>query len=296
METNKNDKLRKNLNTNILLSVGISFMLIITIAFATITYAWVFSSEFYGISGVNIELGKSQGLVMIINGNVLETININTYLGGSFSTFSLKEASSDNGRDLHLRDSGMYYDDEENIYDNVDIARDGVGIIQFREANASDHNVSFLYFNLLLEATGQNRYLVFNADESYIKDIEGNLLYPIRISLTFVEGENIDTKIIGNRQEYVGNYHTKPVGEIDSVTKVGYNSTQNVETFNGYTGYENGEFNPEKTLYHFQENVPVNVIVRIWLEGGDPLCTNSIAGSFLNISLLFDNIAEEEVN
>lgn len=295
MESRLNKQLNKNIRTNVLISISISVALIFMIAFASVTYAWIFSSQFSGIAGVNIELGKSQGLVMTINGNVQEVISINTFLGDSFSTFLLKETSSQNGRNLYLRDSGMYYDDAENLYDNIDIGRDGVGIIQFREAEIADHNTSFLYFNLLLEATGQNRYLVFNAEESYIKDIEGNPLYPIRISLTFVSGQTTHTKIIGNRQEYYGNYYTKAISSIDSVTKVGYNANQDVETFNGYTGYEAGVFDETKTLYHFEENEPVSVIVRIWLEGGDPLCTNSIAGSSLDISLLFDNIGESEV-
>ena len=281
---------------NMLLTVGMSIVLIFVIAFASITYAWVFSSEFSDINGVNIVLGESQGLVMTINGNVSESININNYLGASFSTFSLKEASSQNGRDLFLRDSGMYYNDTENIYENVEVARDNVGIIQFREAQMEDRNTGFLYFNFTLESVGDNRYLIFDAENSFIKDIANNALEPVRVSITFTEGSTTQTKIIGTRQEYSENYYTGAINSIDSTTKVGYAANQNVDTFYGYTGYSGENLDPTKTLYYLPEGLQINVVIRIWLEGGDPLCTNAIAGTLLNIALMFDNIAESEVS
>ncbi|MGD9901243.1 MAG: hypothetical protein AB7S44_01755 [Spirochaetales bacterium] len=276
-------------------SLLISLTLILVVGIISVSYAWVFSTEFSDITGVNIVLGESQGLVMTVNGNVSESININNYLGASFSTFSLKEASSSDGRDLFLRDSGTYYVDEENIYEGIDVASDEIGIIQFRDADLSDRNVSFIYFDLTLESTGDNRYLIFDDTNSYIKDISNNLINPVRVSLTFVEGESTTTKIIGNRQEYYGNYYTEAVSNIDSITKVGYTTDQDVETFAGYNGYEDSVFSASHTLYYLTNGVQIHVVVRIWLEGGDPLCTNSIAGSLLNIALQFDNIAESEV-
>jgi hypothetical protein len=284
-----------NSNSKMLFYASISFALIFMLVFASVTYAWVFATQFSNIQGVDIILGESQGLVMTVNGNVSETININNYLGASFSTFSLKEASSSNGRDLYLRDSGMYYIDEENIYESVDVARDNIGIIQFRDAQVEDQNASFVYFNIALESVGDNRYLIFDAANSYIKDIYNNPLDPVRVSLTFVEGETVETKMVGNRQEYFGNYYTEAIGSIDSLTKVGYSTNQNVETFAGYTGYNGATFDSNKTLYYLQDGHRVNLIVRIWLEGGDPDCTNAIAGSLLNIALKFDNLAESEV-
>lgn len=286
----------KNPKSNILFFVGISFALIFVIAFVSITYAWVFSTQFSDISGVNIILGESQGLVMTINGNVSESININNYLGAAFSTFSLKEASSSNGRNLYLRDLNMYYDDVENIYENVtNISRDNIGILQLREAQIEDQNVSFIYFNLTLESVGDNRYLIFDDINSYIKDINNQPLDAVRASLTFIDGEYTETKIIGNRQEYATNYFTEAVYDVDSTTKVGYTTDQNVDTFSGYTGYTGTVFDSSKTLYYLESGQRINLVIRIWLEGGDPDCTNAIAGTFLNVSLYFDNIAESEV-
>lgn len=275
-------------------SLAISFLLIFMLAAATITYSWVFTTQFSDITGVNIVLGESQGLVMTINGNVEESISINNYLGASFSTFSLKEASSANGTDLYLRDSGTYYIDTEGIYDAINVAEDSIGIIQFREAALEDQNDSFIYFYLTLESSGDNRYLIFDDVNSYIEDT-GVDVNPIRVSLSFDDGTTTTTKIIGNRQEYTGNYSSSPISSVDSITKVGYEGTHDVESFAGYTGYDGPTFDSNRTLYHLQNGVQTDVIVRIWLEGGDPLCTNSIAGSLLDISLQFDNIADSEV-
>jgi hypothetical protein len=291
----KNMKPNHKINIRGLLPISISLMLALMITFSTITYAWIFSTQFSDITGINVLLGESQGLIMAINGNVSQSISINDYLGASFSAFSLKEASSSNGRDLFLRDSGMYYSDTENIYENISVARDEIGIIQFREAEITDQNTGFIYFNLTLQALGDNRYLIFNALDSYIEDTNDQAIEPIRVSLTFIDGENVETKIIGNRQEYYGNYSTESVDSIDSITKVGYNGTQDVETFSGYTGYNGEVFDEDRTLYCLQDGVVIQLVIRIWLEGGDPLCTDSIAGSLLNIVLKFDNIAESEV-
>ena len=196
---------------------------------------------------------------------------------------------------MFLRDSGAYFYDEFNIYDGIDVARDDTGIIRFRAAGSEDNNVSMIYFNFILESTGDNRYLFFDSVNSFIKDIDENLIEPIRVSLTFTEGTNVDTIIIGNRQEYTGNYYTDAVSNIDSTTKVGYTTTQNVSSFEGYNGYNNSVFDANKTLYYLEQGVQIGVVVRMWLEGGDPMCTNTISGSTVDISLRFDNIEESEV-
>lgn len=103
------------------------------------------------------------------------------------------------------------------------------------------------------------------------------------------------TRVVGNRQEYIGNYHTQAVENIDSETKVGYVTNQNVNSFAGYNGYNNGVFDENKTLYFLQQDLNTSVVVRIWLEGGDPLCDDEISSSTLNIGLQFDNIEESEV-
>ena len=278
-----------------MLPLVISFALIFVIAFVSLSYAWVFSTYFSNIAGVNIALVESQGLIMTLNGEITQSIDINSYLGGSFSTFSLKEVSSSNGQDIYLRDSGTYYIDDDHIYDEVDVARDDTGIIKFRAAEVADQNTNFIYFDLKIESTGDSRYLIFDSANCYIKDTSNNYIEPIRISLTFIEGASTNTKIIGNRQEYIGNYYTEAVTSIDSITKVGYTTTQNVSSFDSYNGYTNAVFDEDKTLYYLPQGVQVGVIIQIWLEGGDPLCTNSIAGSSLDVAMQFDNIAESEV-
>lgn len=292
---NQDSKKLKKSNFKTVFSLSISFALILLLGLVSFTYSWVFATDFSDITGMNISLAESQGLVMSLDGQVAHSIDINAYLAGSLSTFALKEASSTNGRDLFLRDEGMYFNDVEGIYDGVNVARDDVGIIQFRQASMGDRNTSFIYFNLNLEATGDNRYLIFDSANCYIEDISNQPVEPIRVSLTFVEGENINTYIIGNRQEYLGNYHTEAVTSIYAEDKVGYTSNQDVSFFSAYNGYTSSVFDSNKTLYYLEENTSINMIVRIWLEGGDPLCTNYIAGTELNVSLAFDNIAESEV-
>ncbi len=286
---------RNNRKFKVTFSLSVSFVLIFMIGFVSLTYAWIFETDFSGIGGMNISLSESQGLVMTLDGNVTQSIDINSYLAGSFTTFDLKEASSSNGIDLFLRNEGMYYDDSAGIYDAIDVAEDNVGIIQFRDAIIADYNESFIYFDLKLLATGDNRYLIFDSDNCYIQDTDTNDVEPIRISLTFVEGETTVTHIFGNRQEYLGNYSTGAVSSIDGTTEVGYTTDQGVNAFADYNGYTSSVFDSDKTLYHLQEDTPTDLYIRIWLEGGDPLCTNTIAGSELNIELLFDNLSDAEV-
>ena len=282
-------------NLKVMLALSLSLFLAVVLAFVSISYAWIFSTYFSDITGMNIALSDSQGLIMIINGEVTQTISINDYLGEAFSEFSLKEVSSANGEDLFLRDMSTYYNDEAGIYDSVSVARDDIGIIQFRPANFSDNNLSYIHFSFMLQAAGTNRYLIFDSVESFIKNTNGELMYPIRVSLSFDDGTTEVTKIVGNRQEYVGNYYTQAISNLDSYTKVGYTTNQNVNSFQGYNGYNGGTFSPAKTLFYLQQDVNVNVTVRIWLEGGDPLCRDEIAGSELDINLKFDNIDESEV-
>lgn len=297
-ENNSVRELKNNIkkqNLKVILPLSISLFLALIITFVTITYAWIFSTYFSDIRGINITLSDTQGLIMILNGEISQTIDINNYLGESFDTFSLKEASTSNGRDLFLRNMSTYYQDDEGIYDSVNVARDDIGIIRFRPAVVSDRNNSFIYFNFTLQAAGTSRYLIFNSADSFIKDSLNQPMIPIRVSLTFDDGNNVATRIIGNRQEYLGNYHTQAVGSIDGSTEVGYTTNQNVSSFVGYNGYTAGVFDVNKTLFYLEENVNVNVTVRIWLEGGDPLCRDEIAGSSLDVSIKFDNIDESEV-
>jgi len=291
----ENNIFLKNKKLKVILPLSISFGLVFIIAFISLTYSWIFSTYFSDIVGINLSLIESQGLVMIMNGEVTQSIDINAYLGGSLSTFALNEVSSSNGRDMFLRDVSTYYIDEDNIYENIDVARDNTGIIKFREATSNDYNNSFIYFNFTLESTGDNRYLIFDSNNSFIKDDNFNSIYPIRVSMTFVDGESVATQILGNRQEYLGNYYTEAVSSIDNDTKVGYTTDQNVESFEAFNGYFGGVFDADKTLYYLEEGVQIGVIVRIWLEGGDPLCVDSMGGSSLNIALRFDSIAESEV-
>lgn len=143
---------------------------------------------------------------------------------------------------------------------------------------------------------GLIKYLVFDDSKSYIKGEDGQLNYAIRVSLTFGDSAEGQTKIIGNRSEFNGNFGTKAVEYVDPDTKVGITRGQSSGTFASYSGYdENSNFNLARTLYYLEENKPINVTVRIWLEGGDVLCTDEIAASLLDISLFFDNIAESEV-
>jgi|GEM_PF-6739617 hypothetical protein len=275
-----------------ILFLSIAFLHLFLIAFVSVTYSWIFSTYFSDISGVNISLADSQGLVMFLDGNVTETIDINSYLGSSFSSFTLNEASSSNGQDLYLRDAGGYYIDDSNLYDSINVAEDNTGILQLRKASADDHNNSFIYFNLALESIGDNRYLFFDSLNCFIKDTSGVAINPIRVSLTFVEGENDSTFIIGNRQEFQGNYFTNAVSHIDSNTKVGFTTSQEVTSFGAYNGYSSGVFDSSKTLYNLQQNVRTSLIVKIWLEGGDPQTTDQIAGSSLDVSLKFDSLAQ----
>ena len=278
------------------LPLGFSFILIFVLSFSSIAYAWVFSTYFSDIVGIDISLVESQGLVMMLNGEVTEAIDINAYLGGTLSTFALNEVSSANGRNIFLRDVSTYFLDEYHLYDEIPVARDQTGIIKFKEATINDYNNSFIYFNFTLESTGDNRYLVFDSNNSFIKDSSYQPIYPIRVSMTFIEGTTTTTKIIGNRQEYLGNYTTEAVESIDEDTKVGYTGGQDVGSFESYTGYHESVFDPTKTLYYLPQDVQVSVIVRIWLEGGDPLCVDGLGGSSLNIALRFDNISESEVS
>lgn len=294
MMASKNKGIKK-INVKALIALNLSLFLFLIIVLLSFAYSWIFKTYFSNIQGINIGLVESQGLIMYIDGTSTEAIDINTYLGETFSTFTLKEASSHNGRDIFLRESGDYYWGD-NTYDGFDVARDNTGIIKLKPAVEQDHNVNFLYFSFVLQASGENRYLVFDDEKSFIKNEEGNPNYPVRVSITFGDTFDGNTVIVGNRTEFNGNFGTKSVEYIDPDTKVGITSGQTSGTFSDYSGYdEHSVFNPSRTLYYLEETTPINVTVRIWLEGGDLLCVDDIAATLLDISLHFDNIAESEV-
>lgn len=278
-----------------LISLAFIFLLLVIIIMLPITYGWIFSTFFTDISGVNIGITESQGLIMQLDGNVASNIDINSYLGDAFNEFSLREASSVNGEDLFIRDLSGYYNGIDDIYQNANVARDPSNdeIMKFRKADDSDYNKTFIYFEFTLLAVDNDRYLIFNLPDCYIDGKNPNASSAIRVSLHLHDDEKEITHIVGKRAEYVGNYETKAIKNIDSNTQVGFESNQEVKTFEELSGYTADVFDSTKTLFYLKKDKPAQVTVRIWLEGGDPNCVDSISSSRLDLSLNFDSITKE---
>lgn len=250
-----------------------------------VSYAWFVDRSNPSIEESNIRVTSAEGLYIKLqpDSEARTSINLNQIVS-QFSTFELKQVSSANATDFYYVDFGQGLTEGDPKF--VKIVPDINGQINYSYYGYIDYD-----FYLQTEDFGKYVYLHKDTLLSGVAD------EAMRVALTIDDGVTETIHIFGDIAEngITDPYVTEAAvaegyftfGNIDPLLT----GPQIVKTFSYYDGgrgtSDSDPLNKSKVLYTMAPNSQIRVNVKIWLEGGDPDCDNSIASSFLDLRIKF---------
>lgn len=317
-------KKKKNKSKIALISLSITWIVSLC---AAATYAWVARSWSPSIQYGEINIATSGAIVIEIEDKdgytgVYNDININELTG--INSFALKQVSSSNGINFVSADFNPILSGKSPVYDDQVHGKyiettfhlkaqkyNGEGLENIKEVFI--HPDSLLSFKPLSEIENENSSesvegLPESSEEDLLNPLAQEESYNVEkaIRVSIQVQDQISAYMFcadrGDEEGQDGIYQfqavdTSPEGYKNSLGKDLYNNFKtedeeiNTSVFADqicYTfDYYNGE-TTERTLFKINQEVPVKVTVRIWLEGCDEYCVNQIAGKSLSLLLKFD--------
>lgn len=256
----------------------------ILVLFGIGSYAWFADKSSPTISQNNFRVTSAEGLniKLAIDSASRATINLNE-LFADFGLFEIKQVSSADAINFFTIDFGAGLSYTNPRY--VQLLPNAYGQIDMVDYGYIEHT-----FYLQTEDFGKHVY--FHKDTA----ITGVAADAMRVSLSY----NIDSQdyvyIFGTEEENgVIGYTTAAVVDEGEFT---YSSpdpsllgNQTVYTFaskNGGRGTSDDDpIDLAKTLFTIQPNSILPVTIKIWLEGGDDDCDNTLADSALDVIIKF---------
>lgn len=262
-----------------------------------LTWAWIEGTANPGLRGTNMQISVAPGLVMKIDGTQTDIINLNKYCSDdSKQTITLAEASSATGTKIFFRSvSENTTENDETVY--------------LRETSSpdTDKNVNYLLVTFTLTAANGAQKLWIDPAQSYIRDSNGNPLNAIRVSLEVkhmdngVPSEKSETTILSMREaDSSGFCLLKGVKDFDRAnnrlvddTAVGGIDGECMAYVQVYplTGYSSNH-----PWMELSADETIQVTMRVWLEGMDEDCIDSISGNSLDFHMFFCAEATEATN
>jgi hypothetical protein len=250
-----------------------------------VSYAWFVDRSNPSIEESNIRVTSAEGLYIKLqpDSEARTSINLNQIVS-QFSTFELKQVSSADAIDFYYVDFGQGLTEGDPRF--VKIVPDINGQVNYTFYGYIDYD-----FYLQTEDFGKHVYLHRDTFLSGVAD------EAMRIALTIDDGTTETIHIFGDLAE---NGITDPFvteaavdegyftfGNIDPLL-TGPQIVKTFDYFDGGRGASDSDaLNQSKVLYSMEPNSQIRVNVKIWLEGGDPDCDNSIASSYLDLRIKF---------
>ena len=269
-------------------SVFYKSLALIQIVILTImaSFAWFADSSSPSIEENEIRVTSAEGLFIKLNpdSEARSTINLNQIIS-HFGDFELKQVSSADAENFFTIDFGQGLSQS-----NPEFVRVNYGLGTSVEMLEN----GFIYYDFYLQTEDYGKHVYIHRDTFFSGPAED----AIRIAITyFDEDENEQTYIFGNNRE---NGITHPF-TTEAVIQEGpfiFNNVdpelvgnQIVYTFDQYDGGRgSSDFDPlnkDKILFDIPANEVARINVKIWLEGGDEACDNSISSSLLDLRLKF---------
>jgi hypothetical protein len=250
-----------------------------------VSYAWFVDRSNPTIEETSIRVTAAEGLYIKLtpDSEARTSVNLNQIIS-HFDVFELKQISSADAIDFYYIDYGQGLTEGDPQF--VKIVPDGQGKIDYVYYGYVDYD-----FYLQTEDFAKHVYIH--------KDtlLSGVATTAMRVALTIDNGVTETVHIFGDEAEngITDPYVTEAVidegyftfGNIDPLLT----GTQIVKTFDYYDGgrgtSDSDPLNMSKLLYTMESDSVIRVNVKIWLEGGDPDCDNTISSSYLDFRLKF---------
>lgn len=257
----------------------------IVVLIAIASYAWFAERNNPSISENNIQVTAAAGLyIKLLPDSVgRSSISLNQIIS-HFDEFELKQVSSPDAVDFYYVDFGQGLSQGDPRF--IKIVPDAYGKIDYTLYGYIDYD-----FYLQTEDYGKHIYL--HKDSHFT----GTASTAMRIAITVSDGANDTIYIFGDEKE---NGIIDPF-TTDAVNAEGYftfnninpalTTNQVVATFDtkdgGRSASDSDPLDINKLLYSLEPNSQIKVNVKVWLEGGDVDCDNTIASSLMDVQIKF---------
>ena len=291
--------------------LSLSWLLVLLVV---TSYAWISRTWTPSITEDKISISTAGALVISLVSdqeynqapNKYNTVNLNTLLGDDkfVDTFSFKQVSSVDGKTFHTVDFSPMLTGKSPKYTNENVRERYIDVTFYLQIQESE-DTSLRY----------SKYIFIHPD-SQITDIKSgsNASKAIRIALSINDAEPIilcnagsttatkSTNAAGINANGKTLYKTTSSGAIENDQNgkpilnpdaVGTALAKDLHYFNGGrtsgTDY-NFTVNPQLMLCEVGSGSTTKINLKIWLEGGDDYCVESIAGEAIKLVLKFDSM------
>ena len=273
----------------------IIFRIILLISFTTIlfvaSYAWFQDNSNPSINISNIKVSAAEGLVIKLQPDSPGRTNVSlNSIVTDFDQFELKQVSSLDAKNFYSIDF------------NEGVALSTPEFYKLPDVNNSNSQMienGYIDFNFYLQTESYPKHVYIHKDTS----ITGAAYDALRVAITYPVSTTTNSTIIFGKTAENGitdPYTTKAIitegaftyGNIPS----NYYTNQLVRTFDNKNGgratSDTTIIDTNKILFTIPANTRMLVNLKIWLEGGDTECTNSIASTYLDVLFKFGSANE----
>lgn len=249
------------------------------------SYAWFSDKSAPSINQNNIKVTSAEGLMIKLapDSEGRTEVDLNQIMG-DMNNFELKQMSTTNTEDYYTIDFG----------EGLSTTKPKFIKIPREENEMFDSNKwGIIDFNFYLQTEDFDKHVYLHKDTS----ISGIAHKALRLAITYTMDGVTETLIFGDVKEDGKDYPytTKAVittGEFDyNNIDPKFTANQNVSLFtekNG--GREINDDDPidlTKVLLTMRANSSVKINMKVWLEGGDVDCTNSLASTAIDLIVKF---------
>lgn len=264
------------------LKIMIAIVSILVLSFST--YAWFANLSNPSVAESELKVTTGEGLRIKVNEFAPSQLTVDLYsLLSDPTAFRLKQVSSRDAISFFRIDFGQGLSFQNPTFVPIDYE---YGVLDMMEYGYIDHD-----FYLVTESYGKSVYL--HKDTGFF-GIGGPAM---RLAITIMDGVNNIRMIFGETAEngitdpfttyavYAGGVFTYGTNDLDLV------GNQYVSLYSDKDGgrgiSDEAPIDPNKILLNIPANSQVKVNVKIWLEGGDVDCDNSISESYLDALIKF---------
>lgn len=279
-EKNIENKEEKIIDRKILIKI---MLLLSTIVLGIVSsYSWFADTSNPTVTGSQVRVTAADGLVIKLtpDSEARSSVSINNIFT-NFDEFELKQVSSVDAENFFKIDFGQ------------GLASGNPEFVKLDSENIDMMDYGYINYTFYLQTEEYAKHVYIHKDTQ----ITGAAINAIRYSLKVKDNENNETTvIIGSKEENAAvGYETKAVikeGKFDySDIDPSLVTDQLVRTKEsrdgGRTTDDTAEIDLNKVLVTIPANTQVEINLKIWLEGGDPDCDNSLSSTMLDVFLKF---------
>lgn len=276
--------------TKVVMSVVTSVWLCLLLV--VFTFTWVMRNSTPSFQQDDLKISTAGALVIGLKGDDnTDVVNINNVVG--IGDFVFKQVSSQNGKNF------LWLDFNPTLAGNPAVYKD---VTEKQKANYIDTEFAIILDETLKEA----RYVYLHPDCSLTDNTDIDVAKAMRISLSYDvpldDGSTENrTYIFGNMpegsegaDENLDTYAVLPDAANKNQGNVSAVGQQRVYSFSKFGGYNGTEPDTDKCLFKIEPGEMKWIKMRIWLEGADEKCVETIAGQTFDMVLKFDSVVIPE--